>query len=83
MERLIKLKPKKKKILNPVMYIIQQTPNLTQYYIVKAIFLADKSHLGKYGRPVTFDNYVAMKLGPVPSFTYNLLKPSFNFKKMV
>ena len=31
-------------------------------------------HLNKYGRPITFDNYVAMKHGPVPSLAYDLLK---------
>jgi uncharacterized phage-associated protein len=34
---------------------------------VKLVFLADRYHLRKYGRLVTNDNYVAMKLGPVPS----------------
>jgi uncharacterized phage-associated protein len=47
---------------------------LSQYDILKMIFLADKGHLNAYGRPVTFDNYYAMKEGPVPSFAYDLLK---------
>lgn len=34
---------------------------------VKLIFLADRYHLRKYGRLITNDNYLAMKLGPVPS----------------
>jgi len=38
------------------------------------LFLADKRHLSTYGRPVTFDNYFAMKEGPVASFAYDLLK---------
>ena len=44
------------------------------YDILKSIFLADKSHLNEYGRPVTFDNYVAMRAGPVPSLAYDFLK---------
>ena len=47
---------------------------VTQYDILKSLFLADKIHLNKYGRPVTFDNYVAMRAGPVPSLAYDFLK---------
>jgi len=34
---------------------------------IKLIYLADKYHLRKYGRLVTGDQYIAMKLGPVQS----------------
>lgn len=34
---------------------------------LKLVFLADRYHLRKYGRLITNDFYVAMKLGPVPS----------------
>ena len=47
---------------------------ISQYDIVKTFFLADRSHLNKYGRPISFDNYVAMKHGPVPSLVYDILK---------
>ncbi len=46
----------------------------TQYDIVKTLFLADRAHLNKWGRPVTYDNYCAMQHGPVPSVSYDLLK---------
>ena len=36
---------------------------------IKLIFLADRLHLRKYGRPVIGDMYWAMKLGPVGSKT--------------
>ncbi len=36
---------------------------------IKLIFLADRLHLRKYGRPVIGDSYWAMKLGPVGSKT--------------
>ncbi|MDM8558842.1 Panacea domain-containing protein [Candidatus Parabeggiatoa sp. HSG14] len=38
------------------------------------MYFADKLHLEKYGRFICGDNYVAMKHGPVPSSTYDLLK---------
>jgi hypothetical protein len=45
-----------------------------QYWILKAIYLADKEHLGRYGRQIFGDRYIAMKLGPVPSLAYDIVK---------
>lgn len=75
-------RPDKEKILESIIYLINRRNEkpgaqpLSQYDIVKAIFLADVAHLNKYGRPVTFDNYVAMEHGPVPTVTYDTLKPA-------
>ena len=41
---------------------------------LKLIFLADRYHLRKYGRLVTDDYYVAMKLGPIPSNIMDIAK---------
>src|SRR5438552_3868866 len=49
-------------------------PDLTTYKILKIIFLADKTHLTKYGRPITGDRYCALPDGPVPSRIYDLFK---------
>ena len=63
------------KIRESVLFLLNSAcADLDQYKIAKAIFLADVSHLNRYGRPVTYDNYVAMKFGPVPSKTYELLR---------
>ena len=63
------------KIIDVIAFLLHkaQTP-LSQYQIVKAIFLADRAHLNQYGRPITYDNYVAMAHGPVPSCAYDCLK---------
>lgn len=70
--------PSVSRALNAILFLIhearEQGKRVTQYDIVKSLFLADRAHLNKYGRPVTFDNYVAMKDGPVPSFSYDLAK---------
>jgi uncharacterized phage-associated protein len=71
--------PDKEKILEVILYIINKWKGLSQYDILKTIFLADRAHMNKYGRPITFDNYVAMEHGPVPSLTYDLLKPETRF----
>lgn len=46
----------------------------TQFEVLKTLFLADRAHLNRYGRLITFDQYVAMKDGPVPSLAYDVLK---------
>jgi len=43
---------------------------------IKLIFLADRLHLRKYGRPIIGDMYWAMKLGPVGSLTKNVAELS-------
>lgn len=66
------------KIVDAILQVVSEAERraiaVTQYDIVKTIFLADKAHLNRYGRPITFDDYVAMRHGPVPSLVYDLLK---------
>lgn len=69
--------PNTAKIRESVLFLLNSaSSDLDQYKIAKAIFLADVSHLNQYGRPITYDNYVAMRFGPVPSKTYELLSKS-------
>ena len=49
-------------------------PYLTYYKICKLLFLADKYHLVRYGRPITGDVYCALPYGPVPSEALDILK---------
>jgi hypothetical protein len=77
-----RLRPNYKKILESVLFLISEAERrnlyVTEYDIVKSIFLADVAHLNQYARPITFDNFVAMKDGPVPSATRDVLQPEFN-----
>ncbi len=43
---------------------------------IKLIYLADRLHLRKYGRPIVGDKYFAMKYGPVGSQTKNIAELS-------
>ena len=74
----VHLEPDLSKLLAAVSFLIKEGERegatVTQYDIVKALFLADRAHLNRYGRPITFDNYVAMKHGPVPTLAYDFLK---------
>jgi hypothetical protein len=78
----VRLKPNHKRILEAALYLIQEGERrrapVTQYEIVKSLFLADVAHLERYGRPVTFDNYSALEFGPVPEAAYDMLKPAYN-----
>lgn len=74
----VELEPDVEKILSAIGFLIKEAERrrlpVTQYDIVKSLFIADRAHLNMFGRPITFDNYVAMKHGPVPSLAYDLLK---------
>jgi hypothetical protein len=76
-----KLVPNYKKILEAILYLINEADRcglyVTEFDIDKSMFLADVKHLNEYGRPITFDNYVAMVHGPVPSATRDILQPNF------
>lgn len=41
--------------------------------LMKLFYFLDFAHLKKYGRPVTFDSYVNLQHGPVPSTIKNLI----------
>lgn len=43
---------------------------------VKLVWLSDRLHLRMYGRSITNDKYVAMKNGPVPSSTKDIIYKS-------
>src|ERR1017187_2521609 len=62
------------KAVEAALYVAARIPNPTLHSISKVLFHADKSHISRYGRPISGDRYVAMKHGPVPSATYDILK---------
>jgi hypothetical protein len=74
----VRLTPNESKIIAAIHWIIAEANKKgrapSQYDVVKTLFLADREHLNEWGRPITYDNYVAMNHGPVPSLAYNLLK---------
>lgn len=42
--------------------------------LIKLLYLADREALIRWGRPITYDTYVAMKHGPVLSGTLDMIK---------
>ena len=46
----------------------------TMYTILKMVYVADRLHLERYGRPITGDRFAAMKEGACPSRIYDSMK---------
>lgn len=63
-----------KKALEAFVLVATEWPGITAFYAAKIVFLADKQHLNRFGRPVIGDRYIAMDNGPVPSAIYDWFK---------
>jgi len=63
---------KYRKALEAVVYLANKDQR--QYWVLKAIYVADKEHLSRYGRQIFGDRYIAMRQGPVPSLAYDIVK---------
>lgn len=62
-----------KKSVQAINYLARKKDGqINKMKAIKLIYFADRYHLRKYGRPVIGDQYWAMKLGPVASFTKNV-----------
>ena len=59
--------PKLDKIVELLLYLAHKRPGADKYQAVKFLYLADREHLRRYGRPITFEHYYAMWFGPVAS----------------
>ena len=59
-----------------LLYILERIPDNQRsvYFIVKAMFYAQKHHLANYGSPLFEDDICALPFGPVPSIAYDILK---------
>lgn len=76
---MIRYKTNPKKILEGVVWLANQLPDIDQYQVVKMFFFADKKHLNAYGRPIFGDKYIALEHGPIASLTLNAIKREKNF----
>ncbi len=62
------------KFLNLMIYIASKVDNLDVLKAMKFLYLIDRHHLVREGRPITGDVYYRLDWGPVPSLSYDLLK---------
>jgi Protein of unknown function (DUF4065) len=70
----LKFRPKFDKIVELLLYLAHVRPGADKYQAVKFFYLADREHLRRYGRPITFENYYALDYGPVASNALDLLE---------
>lgn len=57
-----------------ILYLASRSSNgVEKLTAAKLLFLADKYHLVRFGRPITGDRYFAMPMGPVPTTILDLL----------
>jgi uncharacterized phage-associated protein len=62
------------KVVEALLFVIPLIRRPSIHSLSKVLYHADKAHLSRYGRPIIGDRYIAMKHGPVPSYTYDILK---------
>ncbi len=62
------------KAIDAILYVANRLKSANMYSVLKILYFADKQHLHRYGRFIFGDRYVAMRLGPVPSGAYDLIK---------
>lgn len=66
----------RKKAIEVILYIAHRINDPTYHSISKLLYFADKTHLERYGRFITGDQYYALKHGPIPSAAYDLMQES-------
>ncbi len=62
------------KALNVLLYVagkLRRKGNL--YWILKAIYFADKKHLQRYGRQIFQQDHMKLDWGNVPTYTYDIV----------
>lgn len=74
------MKPNYRKIVQAINFFASKTENgiISKLDMLKLVFLADRYHMRKFGTMITKDTYLAMDLGPVPSFTKKIAERKFN-----
>ena len=68
----------KRKALESAAYLLNKAPSQQEYHIliVKMIYIAERRALQRWGRLITWDHFVSMDQGPVPSQTLSLISGS-------
>ena len=62
------------KALETLVYVVSRLPRGDLYKTLKAIYIADKLHLSRYGRFIYGETYAALQYGPVPQNAYDAVR---------
>lgn len=73
-KKVLRFRLNPEKLVNAVAYLAQACPHSTKLTICKHLYLADKEHLVRYGRPITGDHYYKLQHGPVPTRGLDMLR---------
>lgn len=68
------------KSLNALLFIAEKIAKdgiADKYATLKILYFAEKRHLALYGRLITDDRFAALKYGPVPSNSYDIIENSW------
>jgi len=67
-----------KKAIEVATYFLSKSPKQSEYHllIIKLMYLAERKAFQKWGRLITWDRFVSMDHGPVPSQTFNRINGS-------
>ena len=60
--------------LQAMLYVLSKLGTADMHKVSKILYFADRSHLSKYARSITGDDYIKMSYGPVPSNVYDIMK---------
>lgn len=63
-----------KRIVELVLYILGKGTLLTQYYVYKILYFAERKHLATWGRGILPREFLAWEKGPVPKKIYGGIK---------
>ncbi len=75
MKARIKTRFNERKTVAAACVLLQEAGGQISYLtLIKLLYLTDRESWLKHNRPITGDNYVAMKYGPVLSNTYKLIR---------
>lgn len=62
------------KALAAIHHLVCEQPNIDLHTLLKTCYIADKSHLREFTRPIFGAEYKAMRFGPVPLEIYEMAK---------
>jgi uncharacterized phage-associated protein len=70
----LKFNAKLDKVIELLVYLAQKCPGIDKYQVSKFFYLADREHLSRYGRPISYEPYFALWYGPVPTHALDLVE---------
>jgi uncharacterized phage-associated protein len=70
----LQYRPRYDKIIEVMLHLAHLRPGLDKYQVVKLLYLADREHFNRFGRPITQEQYFALPYGPVASNAMDLME---------